>query len=77
MSLLIQQPPELPQPEPTQPDQRFGEFTLQYFVEENLWYILITALIVILVFGYSWNLRKRRKRAQEEFEKEQERKREN
>lgn len=70
MNLFIQQPSELPQPRDARPDQRFGEFTLQHFVEDNLWYILITAFIVLVVFYYSWDLRKRRRKAQEELEGE-------
>lgn len=77
MSLFIQQPEEIPTPQPTPPDQRFGEYTFQYFVEENLWYILIVLLIVLIVFGYAWNLNKRRKEAQKELEKEREKERRN
>lgn len=68
MNLFIQQPAEIPTPEKTRPDQRFGEFTVQHFVEDNLWYILIVAFIVLAVFYYSWDLRKRKRKAQEELE---------
>lgn len=59
--MIIQQPSELPQPKPTQPDQMFGEYTLTYFIKDNWLYILGIVLILVIVLGYSWYVRSKKK----------------
>lgn len=63
--MLFQQPSEIPQPEATRPDQKFGEYSLVYFIEDNLWYIVGAALILIIVIGYSQWTRHKKKQERE------------
>lgn len=63
--MFYQQPSELPQPEPSRPDQQFGEYTLQYFIEDNFWYILGVLAILIIVIGYSLYVRRKKSKKAE------------
>lgn len=59
--MTFQQPSELPQPQPARPDQVFGEYTLEYFIQNNLLYILAIIFILLLVIGYFWYSKNKRK----------------
>lgn len=55
--MIIQQP-ELPQDKPATPDQEWG-WTLQHFLQENIWYLLGIALVVFVFFFARYSYRKR------------------
>lgn len=60
-NMIIQQPSEIPQPQPSRPDQQFGQYTLEYFIQDNWWYLVGIAIILVIVFGYSWYIRSKKK----------------
>lgn len=64
--MSIQQPSELPQPKATRPDQVFGDYSLEYFIEDNWLYICGVIFILAIVIGYSWYSRVKRRRKQTE-----------
>lgn len=66
IAMIIQQPSELPQPKPSPPDQQFGQYTLEYFIQDNLLYLLGIVFIVLVVFGYFWYVRNKRKEGEVE-----------
>lgn len=60
--MIIQQPSELPQPQPTPADHQFGQYSLEYFIEDSLLYILGVIFILLIMVGYFWYARSKRKK---------------
>lgn len=65
----IQQPSELPHPEPATDDHRFGEYTLEYFIVDNFWYIVIVLFMLLVVIFFAWDRNRKRKKAFDEMGK--------